>query len=138
MATNTAIVEGASLGVAGANTAIVSGASLGVVAANTAIVQGASLSSAGSSNTARVSGAMLTSAAEPFTTVVLPGDTPWTQTAGPTTTTPAVLLPAKPSPGTTVTYTQPNGTTITIKVLPHTIFGRDSAGVLYPVRRRPA
>lgn len=121
------------------NTAIVSGGSLKAVAVNSAFVQGASLSQAGGgSNTARVSGAMLsTGTVEPFATVRLPGDTTWTQTAGPATSTPIVLMPGVPSPGTTVTYKQPNGTALTFNVRPHTIFGRDSNGALFPIRRRP-
>jgi hypothetical protein len=64
---------------------------------------------------------------EPFSTVNL-GSGTWTQTSGPTVTTPTFVAPAGPD-GYTLTFVDGSSTSKTVTVLPQTVLFRD-AGVL--------
>jgi hypothetical protein len=131
--TTTAIISGGKL-TGPSTTAIISGGSVTGPSTTTAIISAGSVTSTGSSTKAIISGGFIGGAFDPFATIKLPAGT-WTQTAGPTVTPPTLLAPGALAPGTSMIYTQPNGTTFTISVLPHTIF-YTSAGVFHPVRIR--
>ena len=118
--------------------AIVSGGTLSGSASTSAIVSGGTLSASAASTKALVTGGYLSSGqVEPYRTINLPSGT-WTQIAGPTIAPPTVLAPGMYG-GTTLKYTQANGTEFDYLILAHSIFMRKvSDGSLYPVRSVPA